>query len=111
MQILFGILLVVHGLITVAVGAGSVSNPSGVTAPGTSWYPIALGQSWVLQGDLAKLGGGLWVVAGIGLLATAASVFGIVLPTGIWPTLGLFSAVAGLLALALFFHPYYAVAI
>jgi hypothetical protein len=111
MQIVFGILVAIHGLITVAVGMGSASNTGGVTAPGTSWYPVALGQSWLLQGDVARLGGGLWVIAGIGLLATAASVFGIVLPSGAWPTLGLISAVTALAALALFFHPYYAIAI
>lgn len=111
MQILFGILVLIHGLITTAVGAGSISSPQGIAVPGTSWYPVALGQSWMLHGDAAKFGAGLWVIAGIGLVATAAAILGIVLPTGIWPTLGLVSAVIGLLAVALFFHPYYAVAI
>ena len=111
MQVLFGIVLAIHGLITIAVGSGSVSNPVGVQAPGTSWYPVALGQSWLLGGDVARFGGALWVLAGIGLVATAASVFGIVLPTGAWPTLGLISAVSALLAVAVFFHPYYVIAV
>ena len=111
MQVLFGVLLAIHGLITIAVGSGSVSNPLGVKAPGTAWYPIALGQSWLLQGDVARLAGSLWVLAGVGLMATAASVFGIVLPTGAWPTLALISALSALIAVALFFHPYYAVAV
>jgi hypothetical protein len=111
MQVLLGILVLVHGLITAAIGAGSISNPRGIAAPGTDWYPVALGESWMLHGDAARLGAGLWVIAGVGLLSTAASILGIALPTGIWPTLGLASAVIGLLALALFFHPYYAIGV
>ena len=111
MQVLLGILVLVHGLITTAIGTGSISNPRGVAVPGTDWYPVALGQSWMLQGDAAKFGAVLWLVAGIGLIATSAAILGVVLPTGIWPTLGLVSAVIGLLALAVFFHPYYAVAV
>jgi hypothetical protein len=111
MQILFGILVAIHGLITFAAGAGSLGNPKGVAVPGTDWYPTALGQSWVLADDPAKLGAALWLIAGVGLVATAAAVLGIVLPANTWPMLGLFSAMVGLLALALFFHPYYAVAV
>ena len=111
MQIVFGILVAIHGLITLAVGSGATSGTAGVSVPGTSWYPVALGQSWLLQGDMARLGGALWLVAGLGLVGTAAAVFGIGLPTGLWPTLGVFSAVVGLVAVALFFHPYYAVAL
>jgi hypothetical protein len=111
MQILLGILVLVHGLITTAVGAGSISNPKGVVVPGTGWYPVALGQSWMLQGDAARLGAGLWMIAGLGLIATSAAILGIGLPTGLWTTLGLVSAVIGLLAVAVFFHPYYAVAV
>ena len=111
MQALFGILVAIHGLITAAVGAGSISNPRGVTAPATDWFPSALGASWALQGDAARVGGGLWVIAGVGLLATAAAVLGIGVPTSAWPTLALGSTVIGLAALALFFHPYYAIAV
>jgi hypothetical protein len=111
MQILFGILLLVHGLITTAIGAGSLSNPRGVTVPGTDWFPVALGQSWMLQGDVARLGSVLWLAAGIGLIATAAAVLGIVVPANMWSALGLASAVVGLMAVAVFFHPYYAIAI
>jgi hypothetical protein len=111
MQILLGILVFVHGLITTAVGAGSISSPKGLAAPGTDWYPVALGQSWILQGDAARVGAGLWIIAGIGLIATAAAILGIGLPTGLWTSLGLVSAVIGLLAVAVFFHPYYSVAV
>lgn len=111
MQIFLGILLLVHGLITTAIGAGSLSNPRGMTVPGTDWFPVALGQSWMLQGDTGRVGAGLWLVAGIGLIATAAAVLGIVVPANLWPTLALGSAVVGLMAVAVFFHPYYAIAI
>jgi hypothetical protein len=112
MQILFGVLVAAHGLITLAIGAGTMSSKAvAVAAPGTDWYPVALGQSWLLHGDVAKVGGGLWLIAGVGLVATAAAIFGFVLPTAAWPTLALMSAVMALLALATFFHPYYAVGI
>lgn len=77
MQVLLGILVLVHGLITTAIGAGSISNPRGVAVPGTDWYPVALGQSWMLQGDAAKFGAGLWLIAGIGLIATSAAILGV----------------------------------
>ena len=56
------------------------------------------------------MGGVLWVLAGIGLLLTAASVFGFVLP-GAWRHIGLASGALGLAGLALFFHPYFVIAI
>jgi hypothetical protein len=111
MQVFFGVLLAIHGFITLAVGTGSIANPKGVAVPGVDWFHTALGQSWMLSGDTAKLGAGLWLIAGAGLVITAAAVLGIGLPTNTWPTLGLFSAVVGLLAVALFFHPYYAIAV
>jgi hypothetical protein len=110
-QILFGILVAIHALITVGIGAGIISNPRGVAAPGTAWFPVALGQSWLLPIGIAKFSGALWLVAGIGLLATGAAILGLGLPRPAWPTLGLLSALVSLVALALFFHPYYAIAI
>lgn len=111
MQIVFAILVAIHGLITLASGLGSASNPKGIAVPGVSWYQTALGQSWVLPSNMAGLGGLLWVVAGVGLVATAAAIIGIAIPTNAWPMLATGSAIVGLIAVALFFHPYYAVAI
>jgi hypothetical protein len=78
--------------------------------PGAGWYPVALGDSWLLRGGAAQMGGVLWLLAGIGLLLTAASVFGFVMP-GAWRLLGLTSGALGLAGVALFFHPYFAIAI
>lgn len=115
MSIVFGVLMAIHGLITLAIGGVAVSGaptpPEMNRLPGAGWYPVALGESWLLQSTAARIGGVLWVTAGLGLLATAASVFGIVIPTSAWRTIGLISASTGLAAVVVFFHPYYAVAI
>jgi hypothetical protein len=49
---------------------------------------LVVGDSWLLQDGAARIGGVLWVVAGLGLLATGASVFGILLPTSAWRGIG-----------------------
>ena len=56
------------------------------------------------------MGGVLWLLAGIGLLVTAGSVLGFVMPEA-WRQVGLFSGALGLAGIALFFHPYYVVAV
>jgi hypothetical protein len=110
-----GILMTIHGLITLVIGSAAVSGaapvPGAASLPGAGWYPVPLGQSWLLQGDAARIGGVLWVIAGLGLIATAASVFGFIIPTSAWRALGLVSAVSGLAALVAYFHPYYAIAV
>ena len=109
-----GVLIALHGLITLAIGGAAVGGaptpPEMSKLPGAGWYPVALGDSWLLHGGAAQMGGVLWVLSGIGLLLTAASVFGFVLP-GAWRQVGLISGVLGLAGIALFFHPYYLIAI
>jgi hypothetical protein len=115
MVVFFGVLVVIHGLITLAISStalsGAPAGPQFASLPGAGWYPVALGDSWLLRGDLARIGGVLWLVAGVGMLATAASIFGIVVPTAMWRALGLASASVGLVAIVLFFHPYYTIAV
>jgi len=115
MSIVFGILIAIHGLITLAIGSvavgGAPTPPEMSRLPGAAWYPVPLGDSWLLQGTFTRIGGVLWVVAGLGLVATAASILGIVIPTSAWRPIGLVSASAGLVAVVVFFHPYYAIAI
>lgn len=105
----------IHGFITLMIGGGAVSGapaPAEMNKlPGAGWYPVALGDSWLLQGAASRVGGALWVVAGIGLLAASASMLGIVIPTTAWRSIAMASAATGLVAIALFFHPYYAIAI
>jgi hypothetical protein len=114
MQIVIGILLAVHGLITLAIGGvaagGAPTPPEMSKLPGAGWYPVPLGDSWLLHGGAAQIGGVLWLLAGLGLLLTAACVFGFVMP-GAWRQVGLISGILGLTGVALFFHPYYAVAV
>jgi hypothetical protein len=113
-QVVVAILLALHGLITLAIGGAAVSGaptpPEMGKLPGAGWYPVALGDSWLLHGGAAQIGGVLWILAGIGLLLTAASVFGFVMP-GAWRQVGLISGALGLAGVVLFFHPYYAVAV
>lgn len=115
MGVFVGILMAIHGLITLAIGGTAVSGAPPVSGaaglPGAGWYPVPLGQSWLLQGDAARIGGVFWVIAGVGLIATAAAMFGFVIPTSAWRVLGLVSAVSGLVALVAYFHPYYGIAI
>lgn len=115
MQTMLGVLIGLHGLITTAIGAGTMSGAASTPEmtkplPGVAWYPVPIGESWLLRGGAAQLGGALWIAAGVGLLLTAASVLGLVMP-GAWRQIGLVSATLGLVGLGLFFHPYYAIAI
>jgi hypothetical protein len=113
-HVFVAILLALHGLITLAIGGvavgGAPTPPEMGKLPGVGWYPVALGDSWLLRGGAAQMGGVLWVLAGLGLLLTAASVFGFVMP-GAWREAALISGALGLAGIALFFHPYYAVAV
>jgi hypothetical protein len=114
MPVLLGILVALHGLITLAIGGTAASGaptPEMSKLPGAGWYPVALGDSWLLRGGAAQIGGVLWVLAGVGLLLTAASIFGFILPAGAWRQIALASGALGLAGIALFFHPYYVVAI
>jgi hypothetical protein len=115
MQVLVGVLIAVHGLITLAIGGDAVGGaptpPEMGRLPGAGWYPVPMGESWLLRGGTAaQMGGVLWVLAGIGLLVTAASIFGLIMP-GAWRQVGLISGALGLACIALFFHPYYVIAV
>ena len=102
MQVLFAILLAIHGFITFFIGTSTVSGAKPISVPGVDWYPVQLGQSWLLTGAGSQAGGVFWVGAGIGLIATAAAVVGIVLPSTTWPTLAVASGVVGLMAVGAF---------
>jgi hypothetical protein len=114
MQMFVGVLIALHGLITLAIGgvaaSGAPTSAEMSRLPGAGWYPVPLGESWLLRGQASQVGGVIWVVAGIGLLLTAAPMFGFVLP-GAWRQVALISAVLGLAGLAVYFHPYYVIGI
>ncbi|HAF09010.1 MAG TPA: hypothetical protein DCK98_02870 [Chloroflexi bacterium] len=114
MTVFVGALIALHGLITLAIGGAAVSGAPTSSEmsklPGVGWYPVPMGESWLLRGGAAQMGGVLWVLAGVGLLLTAGSVFGFILP-GAWRQVGLVSGAVGLAGIALFFHPFYVIAI
>ena len=112
-------MLVAHGLITTMIGFGSKSNPSSAAMPAPSWlgwWPGTLGRSWAFDAlDLgsgpAVLGGLLWLAAGLALVGAGLGWLGVPAVSGQWQMLALVGAVLGLAALALYFHPFYVVAI
>ena len=114
-----GIVLVLHGLITTMIGVGSVTSPNAAPMPVPSWlnwWPGPFGRSWVLDAfnlgsGPAVLGGLLWLAAGLALIGGGLGWLGVLHLGDQWPTLALAGGVLGLLALALFFHPFYLVAV
>ena len=114
-----GIVLVAHGLITTMIGFGSMSNTTSATMPAPSWlgwWPGRLGRSWALDAlnlgsGPALIGGLLWLAAGLALVGAGLGWLGVSAVSGQWQLLALVGAVLGLAALALYFHPFYVVAI
>ena len=109
---------IVHGLITTAIGAGAVADPDNPGLAGTSWalWPTPLGRSWVIDGlqlgDGASIAGGvLWGAAGLALLGAGLGLFGAPLLRTAWQPLAVAGGGASLVALVLYFHPIYALAV
>jgi general stress protein CsbA len=114
-----GIVLVAHGLITTMIGFGSMSSPTAAAMPTPSWlgwWPGTLGRSWAfdalnLGSGPALIGGLLWLAAGLALVGAGLGWLGVSVVSNQWQALALVGAVLGLAALALYFHPFYLVAI
>jgi hypothetical protein len=114
-----GIVLVAHGLMTTMIGFGSMSKPTAAAMPTPSWlgwWPGTLGRSWAfdalnLGSGLALIGGLLWLAAGAALVGAGLGWLGVSVVSNQWQVLALLGAVLGLAALALYFHPFYVVAI
>jgi hypothetical protein len=111
--------LIIHGLITSVIGLTSISRPDApaMSVPGwLGWWPGPFGRSWVIDalhlGSVgAMVGGLLWLVAGLALVAAGAGWLGLIGPHGVWQPLALAGATMGLVALALYFHPFYLAAV
>lgn len=115
MKLLISILLIIHGLIVAGQSAGSF----GSTIPGevqnpifVSWWPINMGRSWLfswlgLDKTLAiyRIGGVLWLIGGIALVAAGLSLLGFVVPTDWWRGLAVGGAAISLFMLAIYLHP------
>ena len=118
-HVVVGIVLVAHGLITTMIGFGSMSNPTSAAMPTPSWlgwWPGTLGRSWAfdalnLGSGPALIGGLLWLAAGLALVGAGLGWLGVSVVSDQWQMLALVGAVLGLAALALYFHPFYIVAI
>lgn len=115
MKILIGIFLILHGLIVAGQSAGSFGSaiPSGVQNPSfMNWWPLNMGRSWLfawlsLDKTLAvyRIGGLLWLVGGLALIAAGLAIWGFVVPMDWWRELAIGGAAISLFMLALYFHP------
>jgi len=118
-QVLVAGLVVAHGLITTVIGFGGVTRPDApaLTLPGWfGWWPGPFGRSWLIDtlhlgSGAMVIGSGLWLAAGLALVASGLGWLGVPVLSGVWQPLAFGGAVAGLVALALFFHPIYLVAV
>ena len=115
MKLLISVLLIIHGLIVAGQAAGTFGStlPSELQNPSfVSWWPINMGRSWLLSWlgldktlAVYKLGGLLWLVGGIALVAAGLGVMGFVIPTNWWRDLAIGGAAVSLFMLVIYFHP------
>lgn len=114
MKILFGILLLMHGLIVCAQSSVSFKPTGGTPNPAwMAWFPANLGQSWLFSKlNIEKMGaakdfGYVWLIAGAALILAGMGVLHLLIPLAWWRVLALIGAALSLLILALYFHPFY----
>ena len=115
MKFMIVAVLIVHGLIVAAQFTGSfkpVDSPVGTENPSiVSWWPTRLGQSWLLSGlglersSVTAIGGLLWLLSGIMLIAAGLGILGIVVPHAWWSTLAVAGALGSLVMLIIYLHP------
>jgi len=110
--------MLIHGLITLAQSPAGFKPSEGVPNPGwLGWWPVNLGQSWLIeQFGLSKsavgtVAGVLWLAAGLCLVGAALGLMGFVIPTGIWRLLACIGAGLSLVLFLVYAHPFFAVGI
>lgn len=107
MQLVLGAFLLGHAIVHI----GFVSPAPPRTADGPEW-PFEMTRSWLvtvvgLSPDIVRALGTLLVAMTVVLLASAGPAsLGWLVPAGAWPLLVTGGAVASLLTLAVFFHPW-----
>ena len=118
MKTIVGVLLVVHGLITMALSAGSFdSSSSGVANPAwLGWWPSAMGKSWLFSAigharsaRIEPFVGVLWLVAGAAIVAGGLGLLGVIVPASYWRSLVGFGAALSLVVILVYAHPFYLV--
>jgi hypothetical protein len=117
-HVLVGGFLVVHGLITTMIGFGGMTNPNSpaMVMPGFAWWPGPFGRSWLIDNlhlgsGAAVVGSLVWLAAGIALIAAGLGWLGVPFVRDQWPLLAVAGGLVGLVALALYFHPIYLIAV
>ncbi len=118
-QTLIAAFLVAHGVITTAIGASSMMPPGAPGLPNPTWrgwWPTAFGRSWVIDGlhlgsGAGVAGGLLWTAAGLAFIGAGLGIVGMPGLREVWQPLGLGAGTLALVALCLYFHPWYFLAV
>jgi hypothetical protein len=110
--------VVLHGLITTMIGIRGVTAPEAPATPIPmfNWWPGPFGRSWLLDGLNVGTGGAVagslvWLIAGVALVGAGLGFLGLPVLRDQWPLLAVAGASVGLVALAMYFHPIYLLAI
>jgi hypothetical protein len=112
-------ILVGHGFITSMIGFGALTSPNAPPMALPSWFawwPGPFGRSWAfdalsLGAGAQMVGGFVWLVAGLLIIAGGVGWFGFSLFEGSRVTMLVAGAALSLVALALYFHPIYIAAV
>jgi hypothetical protein len=118
-QTVLGGFLVVHGLITTMIGVVGVTSPSApaLAMPSwLSWWPGPFGRSWLFEAlnlgsGVAVAGGLLWLGAGVVLVIGGLGWIGVPALTDVKVPMLVAGASLGLVALVLYFHPFYLIGV
>lgn len=115
MKLLISILLILHGLIVAGQATGSFGStiPNEIQNPAfVSWWPVNMGRSWLfswlgLEKALAvyRIGGLLWLLGGIALVAAGLGLLGFIVPATGWRNLAVAGGAISLFMLAVYLHP------
>jgi len=117
-KILIAILLIVHGLIVASQSAGSFGAGTPIpNAAWLQWWPMGLGQSWVLStlgleaSPLRALGSIVWLAGGLALVAAGMVLLGVGFISIGWQTAALVGSILSLAMFLIYLHPLMAVGI
>ena len=115
MRLLIGVLLVIHGLIVASQSTGSFGPgiPNEVENPAfMQWWPVNMGRSWLVSSfgmertlTVYRIGGVLWLVGGMALVAAGLSLLGLIIPSEWWRALAVAGGSISLVMLLIYFHP------